>query len=257
MGPFFERLTNFVIKASREIKSKTDLSGGTVSVSYAAIVGLQERYGSDKFTLLQVGVGKIGKSLARNLKTYLPGAEVSLSNRSERKAGELANVLVYVVGGLPETDYPVPEEEVVITQQGCVYAPHVFGVRVGQTIRIKNPDGINHNVHMLPEVNRPMNKTMNAQRREITHKFREPEPPFSIKCDVHGWMQAYCAVFDHPFFAVSAKDGTYAIKDLPPGKYQLEAWHEHRRLDTQRIEVEVAADGVTTANIIFSPAKLN
>ena len=173
------------------------------------------------------------------------------------EAGELANVLVHVVGGLPEADYPVPEEEVVITQQGCVYAPHVFGVRVGQTIRIKNPDGINHNVHMLPEVNRPMNKTMNAQRRETTHKFREPEPPFSIKCDVHGWMQAYCAVFDHPFFAVSAKDGTYAIKDLPPGKYQLEAWHEHRRLGVQRIDVEVAAGGVTTANFIFSPADPN
>ena len=173
------------------------------------------------------------------------------------EAGELANVLVYVVGGLPEADYPVPEEEFVITQQGCVYAPHVFGVRAGQTIRIKNPDGINHNVHMLPEVNRPLNKTMNAQRRETTHKFREPEPPFSIKCDIHSWMQAYCAVFDHPFFAVSAKDGTYAIKDLPPGKYQLEAWHEHRRLGVQRIDVEVAAGGVTTANFIFSPANPN
>ena len=45
----------------------------------------------------------------------------------------------------------------------------------------------------------------------------------SFKCDVHPWMFAYVCVSEHPCFAVSGKDGTFKIKDVPPGKYTLEA----------------------------------
>ena len=169
--------------------------------------------------------------------------------------GELANVLVRVVGGLSEKTYPVPAEEVTLSQKGCVYAPHVFAVRVGQTILIQNPDGINHNSHMLPRVNTKFNKSMNERRKETKHIFKKAEDPFSIKCDIHNWMQSYCAVMDHPFFAVTGKDGQFTIEDLPPGEYEIEAWHELQMLETQRAKVTVPAKGDATIDFTFRRKK--
>ncbi len=162
----------------------------------------------------------------------------------------LANVLVYVVSGLPEgVEYPVPEEPVIMSQKGCMYTPRVFGIRAGQELKFMNPDKFLHNVHALPKVNNEFNRSMNSQRTEISTSFKEPEPVFDIKCDVHSWMQSYCAVFDHPFFAVTAPDGTFTIEGLPAGEYEIEAWQE--RLGTQRAKVTVEASGKATADFTF------
>ncbi len=162
----------------------------------------------------------------------------------------LANVLVYVVKGLPEgVTYPVPEEPVVMSQKGCMYTPHVFGIRAGQELKFMNPDKFLHNVHALPKVNNEFNRSMNSQRTEISTSFKQPEPVFDIKCDVHAWMQSYCAVFEHPFFAVTGTDGTFEITGLPAGEYELEAWHE--RLGTQRATVTVDDSGAATADFVF------
>lgn len=163
----------------------------------------------------------------------------------------IANILVQVVGGLPEgVEYPVPEEALVLSQKGCVYTPRVFGIRAGQDLTFVNPDKFLHNVHALPKVNTEFNRSMNSQRVEITTSFKKPEPMFDIKCDIHAWMQAYCAVFDHPYYAVSAVDGTFKIEGLPAGEYEIEAWHE--RLGTQRAKVTVAASGEAVADFTFT-----
>ncbi len=139
----------------------------------------------------------------------------------------VANVLVQVVSGLPKgKTYPVPEAPAEFTQQGCRYSPHVLIVRKGQTLKILNPDGMQHNVHAMPKVNREFNKAMAKTHTEITHVFDKAESHFKIKCDVHSWMEAYCVVLDHPFFAVTGEDGSFAIEGLAPGKYEIEAWHE-------------------------------
>ncbi len=139
----------------------------------------------------------------------------------------VANVLVQVVSGLPEgKSYPVPETPADFTQKGCRYAPHVLAIRAGQTLRILNPDGMQHNVHAMPKVNREFNKAMAKSHAVITHVFDKAERDFKIKCDVHSWMQAYCVVLDHPFFAVTGEDGAFAIEGLEPGEYEIEAWHE-------------------------------
>jgi uncharacterized protein (DUF2141 family) len=56
-----------------------------------------------------------------------------------------------------------------------------------------------------------------------------------FKCDVHGWMNAYVGVLDHPFFAVTGEDGKFAIKGLPAGSYTVEAWHERLGATTQSV----------------------
>ncbi len=163
----------------------------------------------------------------------------------------MANVMVWVSKGLPAgKTWPVPQAPVVIDQNGCQYKPHVMGIMVGQTYRILNSDGVLHNIHTLPKINKSFNKGMPATLKEATTTFPVAEAVFQIKCDVHPWMNAYLAVFTNPFFSVSSTDGKYTSSGLDPGTYEITAWHE--RLGTQTASVTVAATGAKTQDFKFA-----
>lgn len=163
----------------------------------------------------------------------------------------LGNVLVSVVKGLPAgKTYPAPKEPVVMDQKGCKYSPHVMGLMVGQPFKVLNSDGLLHNVHALPKVNQPFNMAMPPTRTEATQTFTKEEGIFTVKCDVHPWMQAYVRVLSHPYFAVTQPDGRFSIPGLAPGTYELEAWHE--KLGTQTATVTVGP-GAKPVSFKFSP----
>ena len=162
----------------------------------------------------------------------------------------MANVMVRVKGPVKGT-FPPPAKPAVIDQKGCQYTPHVLGIRVGQTLQLKNSDGLLHNVHALPKVNTPFNMAMPANRTTADTKFGKEEGMFLIKCDVHPWMSAYVGVFSNPFYAVSGKDGKFKISGLPPGTYDVEAWHE--KLGTKTAKVTVAEGKPGAANFSFAP----
>jgi len=153
--------------------------------------------------------------------------------------GALQWVMVFVKSGVPAgTKYPVPSEAVTLDQQGCMYSPHVFGVRAGQKVKIVNSDSTLHNIHPLPAVNAQFNIGMPLKGMTQEKVFDKAElPPFHIKCDVHKCMSSYCGVFDHPFFAVTDKDGNYKITGLPPGTYVIEAWQEKYGPQDQNVTV--------------------
>jgi plastocyanin len=163
----------------------------------------------------------------------------------------MGNILVWVSEGLPAgRTWPAPTAPVVLDQKGCTYVPHVMGIMVGQTYRILNSDGILHNVHTLPKVNKGFNMAMPAARKEATTTFEREEAVFQIKCDVHPWMSAYIGVFTHPFFSVTGTDGTFTIAGLDPGTYEITAWHE--RLGTQTATVTVGDDDTQTQDFTFA-----
>jgi plastocyanin len=162
----------------------------------------------------------------------------------------LANVLVRVIEGVPPGNHPVPTQPVVMDQRGCQYTPHVMGVVVGQPFKVKNSDGLLHNVHSLSEKNTPFNKAMPATVTEADYSFTKPET-FRVKCDVHPWMGAFVAVMDHPVFSVSGMDGKYTIENLPAGTYTIEAWHEFDRFPAQTATVTVAGSETKTADFTF------
>ena len=166
----------------------------------------------------------------------------------------MANVLVRVVSGLPAgKTWPAPKEPVVMAQEGCQYVPHVMGIMAGQPFKVLNDDGVLHNVHALPKVNRPFNMAMPPTRKEASETFAKEEGMFIVKCDVHPWMQAFIGVFGNPFFAVTKADGKFALANLDPGTYEIEAWHE--KLGTQKATVTVGA-ATKPVNFKFSrPAK--
>jgi len=164
----------------------------------------------------------------------------------------MANVVVRVTKGLAAgKTWPAPKEPVVMDQKGCQYIPHVMGLMVGQPFKVLNSDGILHNVHALPKVNRQFNMAMPPTRKEAIETFTKAEGMFTVKCDVHPWMQAFVGVFTHPFFSVTKTDGKYSIGDLPAGTYEIEAWHE--RLGTQTSSVTVGATETKPVDFKFSP----
>ena len=167
----------------------------------------------------------------------------------------MGNILVFVSKGVPAgKTWPAPKTPAVLDQVGCQYKPHVMGIMVGQAYRILNNDGILHNVHALPKINKQFNKPMPATVKETTVTFDKAEAVFQIKCDVHPWMSAYVGAFTHPFFAVTGTDGKFTIPGLDPGTYEITAWHE--RLGTQTASVTVAASGSKTQDFKFAmPAK--
>ena len=163
----------------------------------------------------------------------------------------MGNVMVWVSKGVPSGKaYPAPKTPVVLDQNGCQYKPHVMGVMVGQPYKIVNSDGILHNVHTLPKINKAFNKPMPATVKEATITFDKEESVFPTKCDVHPWMNAFVGVFTHPFFSVTSADGKFTISGLDPGTYEITAWHE--RLGTQTASVTVAATGAKTQDFKFA-----
>jgi len=162
---------------------------------------------------------------------------------------ELANVIVYVSKGLEKYSFDAPTEPVVLDQKGCHYVPHVLAVMVGQKVTIKNDDPTLHNVHAMPEVNEGFNASQKqGDTKDVSFESAEI---FGVKCDVHPWMGSRIGVFEHPFFAVSGKDGKYEIAKLKllPGKYTLTAVHEKYGEQTQEIEVK---DGDTSVTADFT-----
>ena len=68
---------------------------------------------------------------------------------------------------------------------------------------------------------------------DLTYTYTQPEMFLRFKCDVHPWMFAWVSVFDSPYFCVSGPDGKFVIKNVPPGKYTVEA--AHRKLGSAAI----------------------
>ncbi|HEX5473417.1 MAG TPA: carboxypeptidase regulatory-like domain-containing protein [Vicinamibacterales bacterium] len=150
--------------------------------------------------------------------------------------GGLENVFVYIKDGLgQEYVFETPTSPVTLDQKGCTYHPHVLGVRVGQPVQIVNSDDTLHNVHAMPETNQEFNYGQPINGMKSTVTFTQPEVMIPIKCDVHNWMHAYIGVVSHPYFAVTGDGGTFDLRDVPPGTYTIEAWHEKLGTLTQTV----------------------
>jgi plastocyanin len=161
--------------------------------------------------------------------------------------GGLANVVVSIDDGpnLP----PADTTDAVLTQRDCRYVPHVMAVQTGRRILVTSHDPTAHNVHIQPESNPPDNF---AELQNASHAVHFDQPDLvRFKCDVHPWMSAFVKVFDHPCFAVTGPDGTFAIDRLPPGTYKLTAWHE--RLGEQTFTVVVKDGSPVSQDFAYKP----
>ena len=153
--------------------------------------------------------------------------------------GTLRNVFVWVKSGAEGWAFPPADGDAQLDQKGCWYHPHVQGMRKGQSLSIKTSDPTAHNVHGYAKVNRSFNRSQPAGAANVSVRMRRDEasPPMKVKCDIHPWMNAFVAVVDHPYFAVTGDDGSFALAGLPPGTYTIESWHE--KYDTMEQTVTI------------------
>ena len=146
-------------------------------------------------------------------------------------------VYVYVKSGLPAgMTFPTPEPAM-LDQQGCLYEPHVLAVQTNQQIKIRNSDGVLHNINARPKNNPGFNIGQPVKGMESPKSFPNTEVMIPVKCDVHPWMSAWIGVQTHPFAAVSGDDGSFTLPNLPPGDYEIEAWHEKFGTSVQKVTV--------------------
>lgn len=151
--------------------------------------------------------------------------------------GGLMNVVVHISSGLEGYAFDDAMDQAVLDQNGCVYNPHVLAMQAGQTIIIRNSDDTLHNVNVQPANNPAFNQGQPLAGMELERTFDNAEVGIPARCDVHPWMGAFISVFDHPYFSVSTEAGAFAIPQLPPGDYVVEAWHETLGTMTQSVTV--------------------
>ena len=162
------------------------------------------------------------------------------------------NVLVYVSRGLEGKTFEVPKSKVVLDQIDCIYVPHVVAVMAGQTLEIRNSDATLHNVMANPQQNPSFNFGMPV-RDQVTEKvFKKPEFKINTRCFMHPWMSAYVHVLEHPFFAVTGPDGTFSLKGLPPGEYEITVLHEASLLEAKETVQKVKVTADQTQKIEFT-----
>jgi len=151
--------------------------------------------------------------------------------------GELADVLV-TLQSVPALGHGPPPKPFVISIRECEFEPYISAIRTKQKLLIRNLDSMLDNVHVTP--NRPGNQESNKALHggaDLEFSFDNPEVFVRIKDDVHPWMFAYVAVVDHPYFAVTDRNGRFQLPPLPHGQYVVEAHHRKAGKLSQQITV--------------------
>jgi plastocyanin len=170
-------------------------------------------------------------------------------------SGHMADVYVAVTKGLKQPKRTIPARPVVIKMEGLIYKPRVVGIMTGQTLEFHNLDDAPHNPHDKSQRTPPFGRGMQPQDGPQTRVFTAAESAVVIKCDVHPWMLAWVHVSDHPFFAVTGADGRYVLDGLPPGDYEVTAWHERFKEASRIATVKVEAGKIATLDFEFKSPK--
>jgi hypothetical protein len=123
-----------------------------------------------------------------------------------------------------------PKDQVVIDQPCCRFIPHVLVAREGQEMLIKNSASVPHNAKWTSRDNGEINPLIpgggeyKLEKPLVAERF-----PIEVACNIHPWMKAWVRVFDHPYFALTDKDGNFEIKNAPVmgGKLRMFIWQEN------------------------------
>lgn len=171
----------------------------------------------------------------------------------------IANIVVYMRRAKTvHPDLASSKEKIVeFDQKGCNFFPHMQIVRTDQTIICKSSDGVAHNVHATPFANSAVNFIVQPNDQtgvEVKLPLAEPVAPYvEVKCDIHPWMKAWWVVVDHPYAAVTDKDGKFTIENLPAGENEFRVWHEKIGFINKKWVVNVPAGKTTELDAVEVP----
>jgi hypothetical protein len=174
------------------------------------------------------------------------GAQVPNESLLITRDGAVQNVVITARGFRHEATKN-QAKELVLDNRNCAFVPRVQAGPIGSEVLLLNSDPILHNVHARLGTGTLFNVGLPRWRRVKKRLAREGI--ITIDCDVlHTWMRAYIVVTSSPHFAVTDKKGEFIIGKVPPGTYEIEAWHE--TLGTRPFRLTV--DAGSTVRVDFS-----
>ena len=181
IGAYLERLVNGVLQSSKTIKNTTGLSGGTVSVSFAAIQYIKEHVRSlDGKKILLLGTGKIGRNTCKNMVDYLDTKNITLINRTENKAAELAAELGLQYAPLQDLAKHVAEAAIILvatnSAEPVILKEHVINSTDKLIIDLSIPYNVEVAAQNLPNVTL-INVDELSKIKDATLQKREAEVP--------------------------------------------------------------------------------
>jgi plastocyanin len=156
-----------------------------------------------------------------------------------------ADAVVYIEKISGKT-FAVPKDHAKMDQKNLKFHPHVLPILAGTTVDFLNSDDVLHNVFSPDPCADKMNLGTWPKGQTRSYTYKNPGCVTVMLCNVHPEMEAYVLALETPYYAVSAADGKYEIKDVPAGKYELKIWHE--KLKAQIVSVTVPEKGDVTVD---------
>ncbi len=183
IGPIMDRIVNFAIQVGKKARTETNISKGTVSVSYATIEWLRDSLPiQDRKKILLIGLGELGNSIAKNICQYLPESELTIANRSIDKSIELANELSVQWQDIKDISQLIDNSQIIIA---CMQAiePFILASYFHTTIQKKYildlsiPSSVEKSLQNIEavkiinvdEISSLLNNTISKRNKDIPH----------------------------------------------------------------------------------------
>ena len=180
----------------------------------------------------------------------------------DQQTGGLAGAFVYLAKA-PAAIHPeaarAPFTPLIFDQVGGRFVPHLMIVRVGQSVECVNTSTIATSVHNYPLKNQAVNLMLRPMTNPGAGHLWTPKLgeslPMKVASDLHPWMQAYWLILDHPYAAITDKEGRFVIENLPPGQHIFKVWHERVGHVDRKLEITIEPGEVTVQPTISVDAK--
>lgn len=190
VGAYLERMFNGMLQSSKEIKNTTVLSGGTVSVSFAAVQYIREHvHGVGDKKILLIGTGKIGRNTCKNLVNYLGTRNITLVNRTEDKARELALSMGLHYAPVQELRQHIESSDVILVATNStaplILKSHVLNKGRKLVIDLSIPYNVEPDVHHLPHVSVVNVDALSRIKDETLHKRQAEVPKARVIIEKH------------------------------------------------------------------------
>ncbi len=165
----------------------------------------------------------------------------------------LSNAIVWITD--VETGKPLPmDKRKELASDNCALDPRVQAAVVGTTFNVFNDDKLIHRLIFLRAGTHDTLTVMpffNSGQVVASERLAKTPGIVEIRCVQHPWTRGYIAVFDHPYFAVTEKDGSFKIDSLPPGNYKMMVWHEGAAQPVEQ-QIHVTTNGMARADVAIA-----
>lgn len=232
--------------------SRRFLALGLVSLLalFGGPAGAEEHYKESSVAHGGTITGQVFASrTAQKVERYIVPKQVDICGGNYRdspivtiEAGNLKHVVVYLEDVPEGKPFRAAAKKVTINQEGCRFVPFLSVLMDGGEFEAVNSDPLLHNIHIYELLGQGRSSVANvSQPRKgdimIMSVHVDGGRVLKVECDAHEFMHAFVFVARNPYYAIVGPDGAFEITDVPPGRYNIHAWHPYLAKRTKVIEI--------------------